>query len=151
MPWDCCLICTPTRGVHSRGILTFAVELLSHTHTNSWCQLKRHTDICRGIAVSYAHPLLFRLKRQIDNCRDLLYLYNPLIAPLKKHAVCCMEPLFFISFSHCYNSGLKPTSADSRDNTVYCRGPFTLFTCVEYILLIIALFVTSYNISSDHK
>ena len=144
LSWDYYLYRTPTRGAHSRGILTFAVGLLFHmhtrssshsggiltfavgllsyTHTHSWCPLKRHTDIWRGIAVSYAHQLLFSLNRHTDNCRDLLYLYNPLVAPHKKHAIRCVEPPFFISVRHCYNSGHKPTSAQSRDNTVYCRG-----------------------------
>ena len=42
---------------HSRGILTLAIGFLRITRIHALCQLRRHTDTCRGIATYIAHPL----------------------------------------------------------------------------------------------
>ena len=111
---------------HSRGILIFALGYRHHTQETygylPWdCCLIRtsiHCSHSRGILIL------------VGTCCISTALSSP---HSRSNAVRCVEaPLFYLC--HCYNSGLKPTGAHLRDNTVYCRGPLTLIPCVEYII-----------------
>ena len=56
LPRNCDLLGEAVHCAHSRGILIFAVGLLPISIVHSLCPLKRHTDICCGIATYIASP-----------------------------------------------------------------------------------------------
>ena len=58
LPRDCDLSGESILCTHSRGILIFAVGLLPISLVHSLCPLKRHTDICCGIATYNASPFI---------------------------------------------------------------------------------------------
>ena len=101
LQWDCYPYRTPTQCALSRGILIFAVGLLLVLSPDPlYAPLKRHTDICRGIATgSFSRPTLWPTQ----------------VAPLSVAWIFseAFTPVVIVTCSD-----LKPTRPHSRDNTV---------------------------------
>ena len=115
LPSDCYLHCTLSRCAHSRGILILAVALLPILHAHSFRPLKRHTDTCRGTATGlFSRPTL-----------------RPTHVEPLSVAWTVSQTFTLVVIVTC--SGVKPTCAHSRDNTLNCRGPLTIIAHFEYI------------------
>ena len=115
-------------------------EALWHLPWDIEIPLKRYTDTCCGILMCYTRPFivptqeaywhltwdcyLYRMPTQCAHSRGILMLavglllvlsLDPLSAPLKWHP-CQLQTFILVATVTC--SGLKPTHAHSRDNTV---------------------------------
>ena len=138
--------------------------------------LKIHTDICRGIATCYTRPFIVPtqeaywhlpwdcyLLHDFIHCahsRGILILAVELLPITHAHSMphsssttvtCVPSPWTFTLVVIVTCSGLKPTSAHSRDNTVKLSWASHLYCLIWIYIINIFVFVISYNITPAHK